>query len=130
MAKKQKKVDRNDKWYILAKEQGYRSRAAFKLAQINKEYGVLGPSTRVVLDLCAAPGGWSQIAAKCVGAGAVVIAVDLLPIRPIASARRRRRTKFGKATVPLDVCVCFVLTGTKRTHCALCLAGNQRAPPP
>mmetsp|Transcript_29122 Transcript_29122/g.90067 ORF Transcript_29122/g.90067 Transcript_29122/m.90067 type:complete len:920 (-) Transcript_29122:19-2778(-) len=85
--KKQKKVDRNDKWYVLAKEQGYRSRAAFKLAHINKEFDLITPRTRVVLDLCAAPGGWAQVAAKAAGHGAAVIAVDLLPIRPIPNVR-------------------------------------------
>jgi len=85
--KKKKHVDRNDKWYILAKEQGYRSRAAFKLAHINKEFDLIGASTRVILDLCAAPGGWAQVAAKCAGRGAAVIAVDLLPIRPIPNVR-------------------------------------------
>ncbi|KAH8092714.1 RNA methyltransferase [Aureococcus anophagefferens] len=85
--KKRKHVDRNDKWYVLAKEQGYRSRAAFKLAHINKEFDIIGAKTRVVLDLCAAPGGWAQVAAKAAGRGAAVIAVDLLPIRPIPNVR-------------------------------------------
>lgn len=85
--KKSKRVDRTDKWYVLAKEQGYRSRAAFKLSHINKEYNLITKDTRVVLDLCAAPGGWSQIAAKEAGAGCAVIAVDLLPIRPIPNVR-------------------------------------------
>ena len=87
MPKKLKKVDKTDKWYLLAKEQGYRSRAAFKLAQINKEFGILGAKSKVVLDLCAAPGGWAQIAAKCVAADAAILAVDLLPIRPIPRVR-------------------------------------------
>ena len=85
--KKQKRVDRTDKWYVLAKEQGYRSRAAFKLSHINKEFNLISKQTRVVLDLCAAPGGWSQVAAKEAGAGCAVIAVDLLPIRPIPNVR-------------------------------------------
>jgi len=73
-------LKRNDYYYYLAKKKGYVSRAAFKLLQINERFYVI-KSGFVVLDLGAAPGGWSQVARALVGDDGRVIAVDINPIK-------------------------------------------------
>ena len=85
MPSKKKRDDqqkRNDSWYKLAKAQGCRSRAAFKLTQLNKKYNFLENST-TLLDLCAAPGGWCQVASKYMPQSSQIIGLDLLQMRPI-----------------------------------------------
>jgi 23S rRNA (uridine2552-2'-O)-methyltransferase len=72
-----------DAYVLKAREQGYRSRAVFKLAEIQQKDRIIKPG-QLVLDLGAAPGGWSEYAEQIVGDRGKVIALDLLPIEPIA----------------------------------------------
>ena len=72
-----------DHYVKQARKQGYRSRAAFKLLQLDEKESIFKPGM-TVLDLGAAPGGWSQVAAEKVKPGGRVIAIDLLDIAPIS----------------------------------------------
>jgi len=73
---------KNEHFYKEAKREGYRSRSAFKLKQIQKKYRILKKG-HIVIDLGAAPGGWSQVAKEIVGDEGVVLGIDLSPIKPI-----------------------------------------------
>ena len=79
----------NDPYVSEAKRRGFRSRAAFKLQQLDDRFHFLRPGARVI-DLGAAPGGWTQIAVTRVGAEqgkGRVVGIDLLPMDPIPGAR-------------------------------------------
>jgi 23S rRNA (uridine2552-2'-O)-methyltransferase len=75
----------NDPYVARAKREGFRSRAAFKLSEIDDKARFLKKGARVI-DLGAAPGGWSQVAVKRVGAPQQgrVVAIDILPMEPVA----------------------------------------------
>jgi 23S rRNA (uridine2552-2'-O)-methyltransferase len=72
----------NDPWVKKAQAQGYRSRAVFKLLEIQQKDRILRPGM-TVLDLGAAPGGWSQVAADLVGDKGLVLASDILAMDPL-----------------------------------------------
>ena len=73
----------SDPYVVRAKRDGYRSRAAYKLVEIDDKFHLLKAGARVV-DLGAAPGGWSEIAARRTGANGRVIALDILEMKPVA----------------------------------------------
>lgn len=75
----------NDPYVRAAKERGFRSRAAFKLLEMDERLKLLKPGMRVV-DLGAAPGGWTQVAVEKVGPRGQVVAIDILPMDPVAGA--------------------------------------------
>jgi len=73
---------KREHFYKEAKRTGYRARSAFKLKHIQKKFDVIRKGD-IVIDLGAAPGGWSQIAKELVGNHGSVIGIDILPIKPI-----------------------------------------------
>ena len=78
-----------DAYVRQARAAGYRSRAAYKLLEIDQKDRLLKPGMRV-LDLGAAPGGWSQVAGRKAGPGGRVVAIDLLEIAPISQVKLLR----------------------------------------
>ena len=76
---------RKDHYRKLAHEQGYRSRATYKLKELNKSYRILGPGF-YVLDLGCAPGGWTQVAVEVVGNNGKVMGIDTSYVEEISGA--------------------------------------------
>jgi 23S rRNA (uridine2552-2'-O)-methyltransferase len=76
------KEKKREHFYKEAKRVGYRARSAFKLKQIQNKFKILRQSDTVI-DLGAAPGGWSQVAKEIVGENGTVVGIDLSPIKPI-----------------------------------------------
>ncbi|WP_337997662.1 RlmE family RNA methyltransferase [Oleispirillum naphthae] len=78
----------NDPYVVAARREGYRSRAAFKLLELDERFGLLKPGRRVV-DLGCAPGGWTQVAVAAVkpdASGGQVVGLDLLDMDPVPGA--------------------------------------------
>jgi len=98
MSKRWLNERRNDFYYRKAKQLNYRSRASFKLHQINEKFGIFKPGMSVV-DLGAAPGGWLQIAKERVGPEGKVVGVDLQHIAPLEGVETIR----GDMTKPETV---------------------------
>ncbi len=86
MPKSWVKERKRDGYYKMAKAKGYRSRAAYKLIQINKKFGIISKGDAVV-DLGAAPGGWSQVSLEFVGERGKVLAVDKKRMQDIDGVR-------------------------------------------
>ena len=70
-----------DTYFKRAKREGYRSRATYKLLELNRRFHLIKPGDHVV-DLGAAPGGWLQVVSKLIGEGGKVVGVDLQPMEP------------------------------------------------
>jgi len=87
----------NDPYVAQAKKQGWRSRAAFKLIELDAKFRFLKKGARV-LDLGAAPGGWTQVAVARVGAAGSVVAADILEMEPLAGAVTLRLDLLDAAT--------------------------------
>lgn len=85
MGKNWYKEKKGETWYRKAKKEGYRARSAYKLMQIQERLEVIRPGDTVI-DLGAAPGGWSQVAVELVGAEGRVVGVDLSPVAPLDGA--------------------------------------------
>ncbi|CCG83383.1 tRNA 2'-O-ribose methyltransferase [Taphrina deformans PYCC 5710] len=99
--------DKRDIYYRLAKENGYRARSAYKLIQLDELYGFLDGDARRVIDLCAAPGSWSQVISQhltdSAGTGrrpGLLVSIDLQPMAPLPSTTQIQADLTDPATAP------------------------------
>lgn len=83
MGKSSSSKDKRDIYYRLAKEDQYRARSAYKLLQLADEFDIFPKEPICVLDLCAAPGSWSQVLRQKLHPDSTILALDLQPITPI-----------------------------------------------
>jgi 23S rRNA (uridine2552-2'-O)-methyltransferase len=81
-------MNRKDYYYRRAKQEKYRSRAAYKLKQLNGKFKIIKKGD-TVLDLGAAPGGWMQVLRELVGSKGLVLGVDLNEVKPLESPNTR-----------------------------------------
>jgi 23S rRNA (uridine2552-2'-O)-methyltransferase len=89
----------NDPYVHEAKAKGYRSRAAFKLAELDEKFRFLASGARV-LDLGAAPGGWSQVAQERIGRKGRVVAADILEMMPLEGVEILQADMLHSETIP------------------------------
>ena len=89
----------NDPYVQAAQDAGYRSRAAFKLIELDARFGLFKGAKRV-LDLGAAPGGWSQVALERLAPGAVVVAVDVAELEPLAGVSKLQLDALDRESLP------------------------------
>ncbi len=99
------KEHREDPYVQRAHKDGYRSRACYKLLEINDKDRVIRPGM-TVLDLGSAPGGWSQIAAELVGSNGRIVASDILPMDSLAGVE----FKYAQC-VCTYACICHIIEG-------------------
>lgn len=91
---------RTDYYRRKAHQQGYKSRAAYKLLEAAKKYGLIKPGYKV-LDIGAAPGGWLQVASEMVGEKGVVVGLDLSGIRlDLENVRTLKQDVYDESTIP------------------------------
>jgi len=107
---------RRDQYRRLAREQGYRSRAAYKLKELNQSYRIIGPGF-YVLDLGCAPGGWTQMAVRLSGNQGRVMGVDMSYVEEVPGAHIVRRDIAADKGLAGDVLEYF---GGRKANAVIC----------